>query len=426
MAYAVFCSGGVVPADWNLCLLALGLLMVWYGAGVSQIAPPLDQAFAWLSLIWVGYAVLQAVPLPLGLVRVLSPARAEIAAALEPIALGSRFASLSVVPHATLAHAARLAAYTAIFLLVREITARLPEKPWAPAFPVIAVALMQACLGLVQYRAGAAHAHGTYVNQNHFAGLLEMALPFPVMHAVAIVRRHRRLSVMMALQACALIAAAALMLAAIVCSFSRMGFLAALASLALAGSLALPARRRWAAIAVVAGSFVFLPPDQLIGRFGRLTPTEHAAGARLELWRETRPLIAEYPLTGAGLGGFESAFLKHKRTGLEFRDDYAHNDYLQLLAELGICGFLIGAALLAMVVVRTAQAVARQSSEARYVSLACLAAMAAMLLHSLADFNLYIPANALVLAWIGGVSAGVREIELYHSNQEVIPCVISV
>jgi hypothetical protein len=39
---------------------------------------------------------------------------------------------------------------------------------------------------------------------------------------------------------------------------------------------------------------------------------------------------------------------------------------------------------------------------------ACAGSLAAILLHSLADFNLYIPANAMLLAWIAGLTVGIR------------------
>jgi O-antigen ligase len=89
-------------------------------------------------------------------------------------------------------------------------------------------------------------------------------------------------------------------------------------------------------------------------------------------------------------------------------DDFAHNDYLQLLAELGLVGFAIGATL-AFSVVRTAvrRAVISADPGARYFAVACAGALAAILLHSLVDFNLYIPANAMLLAWIAGMTAGV-------------------
>jgi O-antigen ligase len=90
-------------------------------------------------------------------------------------------------------------------------------------------------------------------------------------------------------------------------------------------------------------------------------------------------------------------------------DDFAHNDYLQLLAELGVVGFAIGATL-AFSVVRMAvrRAVGSRDPGARYFAVASAGALAAILLHSLADFNLYIPANAMLLAWIAGMTAGLR------------------
>jgi O-antigen ligase len=89
--------------------------------------------------------------------------------------------------------------------------------------------------------------------------------------------------------------------------------------------------------------------------------------------------------------------------------DFAHNDYLQLLAELGVMGFAIGATL-AFSVVRTAvrRAVGSRDPGARYFAVACAGALAAILVHSLADFNLYIPANAMLLVWIAGMTAGLR------------------
>jgi hypothetical protein len=54
------------------------------------------------------------------------------------------------------------------------------------------------------------------------------------------------------------------------------------------------------------------------------------------------------------------------------------------------------------------QAVASKIQEERYFAVACAGALAAILLHSLADFNLYIPANAMLLAWIAGMSPQAR------------------
>jgi O-antigen ligase len=87
--------------------------------------------------------------------------------------------------------------------------------------------------------------------------------------------------------------------------------------------------------------------------------------------------------------------------------DYAHNDYLQVLAELGLAGSLIVAALALGILARALRAVARHpDSDGRYLGLACTGALAAIMIHSATDVNLYIPANAMLLAWIAAISAG--------------------
>ena len=170
--------------------------------------------------------------------------------------------------------------------------------------------------------------------------------------------------------------------------------------------------------ALALAGFVFLPPQRLIQRFAEFVSTDGlTSNGRTQLLVETIPLIRAYPVFGCGLGGYETAFSRFKILGVLVTDDFAHNDYLQLLAELGLVGFMIGAAL-AFSVVRTALRSAVKSSdpEARYFAVACVGALSTIALHSLADFNLYIPANAMLLAWIAGMAMGV---ELPETNMDV-------
>jgi O-antigen ligase len=372
---------------------------------------------------------MQVVPLPLSLLRVLSPARAEAVAALDLIGAKLNFASLSVSPAATFQSFLLVCGYLIIFLLVRELTWRFDDSCWLAIWPMVAIGALEAGLGLCQYFGGTGEQvrWGTYANHNHYAGFLEMALPFAVVYPVVLLRRSRSRGhspLAPALGACGVWALAGLMFAGIIYSFSRMGFIAALSSLFVMGTLAFGTRQlSWVAssrkrqivtvalvAALVLAGFVFLPPDKLILRFAQLVSTDGlTADGRTGLWAETIPSIRAYPFFGCGLGGYETAFMRFKVSGPLVTDDFAHNDYLQLLAEFGVVGFAIGATL-AFSVVRIAVRRAVRSTDpgARYFAVAGAGALAAILLHSLADFNLYIPANAMLLAWIAGMTAGLR------------------
>ena len=195
-----------------------------------------------------------------------------------------------------------------------------------------------------------------------------------------------------------------------------MGFFASLASvlaITFVGLSEAPVRWNWlgrgVAIGLVMLGFLFLPPNQLIERFVTLSSGESvSAEGRLALWRQTEGLIAAYPIFGCGLGGYEAALHKYQVRGPIFRYDYAHNDYLQLSAELGAIGLAIGMVLAASLLVKAVRAsLYSKDIDRRYLALACVGAFTAIGLFSLVDFNLYIPANAMLLAWIGGITAGV-------------------
>jgi hypothetical protein len=58
------------------------------------------------------------------------------------------------------------------------------------------------------------------------------------------------------------------------------------------------------------------------------------------------------------------------------------------------------------VLVPVAKGIARVTDENRRLLLvACTGSFVAIGIHSIVDFNLYIPANAMILAWIGGIAS---------------------
>jgi len=313
-----------------------------------------------------------------------------------------------------LSHFLLFAGYAIVFFLARGIVRKTLDTPWLAMLPIMGIAAWQGVLGLSQFLSPRAPpAHGSYAIRNHFAGMLAMSLPFALAFAgAALTSRPLRgpLPAGLALRAGVGLAAAALIGVGILASLSRGGLAACAASILvmaiLESSAWLRGKRKWPillALGLVAVlALAVLAPAQLTERLTNVT-----FEGRVEVWHDTLHLIAAYPIFGTGLGGYVSAFEKFKTSEFEYVQDYAHNDYLQFLAELGVIGFAIAAALL-LTALNRAVRTSQQSPDPgiHWLAVACGGALAAILVHSTVDFNLYVPANATLLAWICGITAG--------------------
>jgi O-antigen ligase len=418
LAWAVLNRAGVYPADWSVTLLAVGLISFcyWQFTNRRDRAPGLP---VWLRIaIWAlpGYIALELVPLPLAWIEFLSPARAHLARSLAPVIPGIRATPLSSDIPAAVLGLFTILGYVATFFLVRELAWRWHARCWVSVVPLLVISTLEAGLGCYQFLAGnSPHAYGTYTNYDHFAGLLEMTLPLAALFGVALFGR----TILPVVAACGAWAVAALLLLAIACSLSRGGFIIALCTLFLVAALSIGyhlssrASRRMAllaAAAVVLILTVALPSEQLLGRLA-LSATdgsseENSVDTRVQLWRQTIPLIAQFPVFGCGLGAYESNFLRYQAVAYAYRIQFAHNDYLQSLAELGFAGFAIILAIAYGVLSQIFKGMSRlMEGERRLLVIACGGGMVALLLHSLVDFNMHVPANAMTLAWIAGVGS---------------------
>lgn len=386
----------------------------------------------WLLSLLTGWMLLALVPLPLALVSLVSPERGRLALAAHALTGGDAGAwtPLSVAPPATVERLLFLLPAFAIFVAAREMprwwTGR---KVWIAVAPVIGVALLEAVVGMAQFNAGgdvsagARPVSGTYVNRNHYAGLLELALPLALTWALALWlnpgkpgHRHRDREQPMgaAIGAGLLLLTAAVILAGVVTSQSRMGFAAALSTVttvALGWLVVRRQRRRTSSwmwllpLALPVGIILLVATNTMVLRFVD-TPGagDITADGRVQIWRESWQLFKAYPLTGSGLGTFEHALYPFRVWMPTSAVDFAHNDYLQILTELGVVGFALAIALALHVTIRILAVAFRTDSRQQWLGVGLLAALVAGGLHGLVDFNLYIPANALALAWLAGVA----------------------
>jgi O-antigen ligase len=436
-AAAVLLKGGVYPEQWQWCALGITAASVMLLAfsppfSVGGFEPAVSFGLVGLLLAWMAC---QVVPLPMSLVRLLSPFRwqALVAARAATGHSPTQWAALSLAPAASIERLLDVLPSMAAFIAARQMGLWLRDRMWIAVAPIVVVAWAESVLGLTQFYSmrgsglNAGSATGTYVNRNHFAGLLELAFPLALMWSISLWRRapaRSEQSWNLALQAALLLGMGACLLGGIVVSLSRMGFLSTLLAagitlLVLLASARYPKtewRVTWKWIipfALPVAILLFLPTRELSLRLADITASMKVqTDNRADIWRDTLQMVPAYKWTGSGLGAYERAMYRYKTVAPTDTLDFAHNDHLQILAELGLIGGALAAGLLGWILWRAAAAALRQCGSRNWeLAAGLLAALLSLSFHSLADFNLYIPANALVFAWLGGlaVSPGLEE-----------------
>lgn len=262
---------------------------------------------------------------------------------------------------------------------------------------------------------------GPYVNRNHFAGYMEIALPLAIGYILAQSPvRTDRLGIRKRLllwtshqtsKSILLLFSAIFMGAALLLTGSRGGLVSFAGSMVFFVMMAIvkqTARSRAVRLALaccgltliaaiwIGGNSAFLSLERL-----EKALQEPSAEERAVLWQDTLRMANDYVRFGSGFNTFEAVFPGYKTSTAQMIFQYAHNDYLQLLAEGGIVAFgLIGWFIVAWYRKVITGWLTRHDPFAVYLALAGMTAVCAMLIHSLTDFNLHIPANAIAMVTV--------------------------
>jgi len=433
IAGSTLAFGAVRPPAYStveaaLFLLSAVVLIKQTSEGKINLPVPL-----WV-LPFLGLVLIQIIPLPGKIVSWLSPNRLffDVQAGLAPAA--AHWATLSIYPHDTLFGIVKLLAYLAAFILAAyAFEPREGKSVLAPG--LIVLGTLEAGYGIVQYLTGyqkifgmtkqfyTEEATGTYINHNHFAGLLELVIPFAAMMVFYNLQsrpghgggekwggRPGRTGLDPRIFFYAFIVI--LLLVGVVFSRSRMGIFSVLTSLMLMGLLGLlgEGRRAWMVITllVIACSMtyaVWIGLDPIVKRFESITPSG-SPWSRTSIWKQASGILKDYPAVGTGLGTFPVAFRRYQTSLLELQVDHAHNDYLEVATDTGIAGAVLLFVPILWLLVKMILAYAgARNPYRRSVLLACIGSIAALLIHSAMDFNLQIPANALLFAVVLGIGS---------------------
>jgi O-antigen ligase len=238
--------------------------------------------------------------------------------------------------------------------------------------------------------------YGPYVNHNHYAGLMEMLVPIPLVLSLTRLASSRTRAVAAA--------AAAVMVGTIFLSGSRGGMLAIVAELIFLAVLLVKQKRsvRTAIgvgvfLAIVVGLLAWVGGAELSQRIASVNSShsEISNGVRMSINRDGLKMFLKKPVLGWGLGTFPVVYPQFRTFYTNFFVNEAHNDYLQLLVEMGLLGFATMLWFLVTLYARALKKIGNWTGEMTgAVALACVLGLSGILVHSAVDFNLQIPANA--------------------------------
>ncbi|MCX5720887.1 MAG: O-antigen ligase family protein [Nitrospirae bacterium] len=439
-------SGSIAPLAQVLLTGAVFVLLVYLLLRVDFSSnDTANKPFRLILACWILatlFAFFQAVPLPSQMVAALSPSVQSLYSWTIPDYHDDlTWRPLSTTPGATIQTGLLIGACGAVFFLVARL-ARTRERIHALALTLVLIGMGESLYGLAQVGGSLSRpASGSFVNRNHFAALLAMALCVSVglllsrwqVGKEGTDESRAKVQLDQWAQGSPLVIAALTMLAGIVFSFSRIGLVAPLAMLALFGSLwlsgAVPGRIRLlvvgaGVVAVLLMSGAWAALEVTVERFQILEVSD-----RLAVREGTYRIFQSFPAVGIGLGGLVDNLPRFIPSQSGEVVDHSHNEPLEILAEGGVSyGLLFIVGLMAYWGTLIPAWLGRHDPLARGLGLGCLAGMMAILLHSFVEFPLRMPSNALYLSSLMGLGWTViqrRSASYASESSHSYPCGVS-
>jgi putative inorganic carbon (HCO3(-)) transporter len=435
-------AGSNWPWAWVLLqilvfITAIGWLRL-YAKGLVSVSPALLRAKPVFVLfgLWLAWIFLQIIPLPIGLLEIVAPRAALLyseAAAItsQPISTASISVDINLTFQKLMLSFA-LVSFFALSLVLLNSRKRIKIILWL----VVISAMFQSVFGSLMTLSGLEYhlfgekefyrdvATGTFINRNHLAGYLEMSLAVGIGLLLAQMkdkasdswRQKFRNWIGVLLEKKMLLRVMLVTLViGLVMTHSRMGNTAFFSSLLVCGFvwIFLSGKKPKRSTIMLFISLILIDLYIVGAWFGldkvvsRLEQTSATTESRDEVVKALLIAIPDYGFAGSGLGTFRSVYPAYKDSNIHHSYLYAHNDYLQFALEAGIA--ILPLALIVLTALVTAYKAMRNRKDLLYRGLgfASLMSVMAILIHSTVDFNLQIPANAMMFmlmlsfAWVG-------------------------
>jgi len=275
---------------------------------------------------------------------------------------------------------------------------------------------------------------GPFVNRNHFAGYMDMIMPIPLGLILTVIRGHARIVYGFA---------AALMGTATVVSNSRSGMISMVVAIGMMAALNRWTRRSSSlserhsrnrlmrigpialiSLAMVVGVF-WIGAVPVVEHFGDAADALLRSGTpdvgRSTIWRDTVRMIQDYPVSGIGFGAYKTVYPAYAESAEFLNLEYAHNDYLQAVAEGGLIAALILISFLVLTITTIHRGIRSANPLLSGLALAAGCGIVAVGVQSLSDTDLQIPSNALLFIVLSAIvwRASVREVVwLKHTMED--------
>jgi hypothetical protein len=433
LGWLTFLAGGVYAWVWIPAGAAVLLITV---AARPQIAREETRALD-LALVAVFAAcAIQLLPLPTAVVETLSPhapaLRRALFLPLVPAPSEGAWIPLSVVPGDSASGLGILFLAVLVFWSGRAVceAGGVGRLIRTIAFAGLAASLAAIALrgrniellyGIWRPLDAGARPYGPFVNRNHLATWIIMASPLAFGYMLARAPRDRDAAAWSQRVARALkqlgsmrvwlATSVCLMTLAVLLSASRSGLIGLMTALLVSTLLSRGARnaavRRWSGLQLALLALVILSfanYDVLLRRVEESVARTQEGRGRTAVWRDTLRMIGDFPASGTGAGTYDTAIDAYQTAEPGYTIGQAHNHYLQVIAEGGV---LVGLPV-ALAGIAFAGLLARRLRAADagdyFVKAGAAAGLAGVLVQSVWETGLTMPANAALCAVLAAVA----------------------
>jgi O-antigen ligase len=419
MAFGAVYAWAIAPVGLSVVALAMWQCRP-YGKRVSPNV-------VGVALLLLAPLVVQLVPLPTATLERISPAAVGFLSYFD-VAMANGMTTrhaISIDPQRTV----RALVYLGLWILwtmtcVSALSRGMSVRELARNVAIVATVV--AVVGLAQKAmfngkvlwfwtpdTYATNSFGPFVNRNHFAGWMMLAVSLTAGLALGYTSRsdlasrrtwrERMLWLGSPAASPMLItsAAAVVMACALVWTMSRSGIIAmACAATVMTVAAACRSNGRMQrtlamgyAVSLIAAVLAWRGTETLFAWYGNTGTWQW----RVQLWQDTLPALRDYWITGSGLNTYSSLMLIQRRSDMTVQPLQAHNDYLQLAVEGGLL-VCVPVLLVVAVIGRRLVAALRVPQEPLtwWVRMGSIAAICGMAVQEISEFSLQIPGVAIL------------------------------